>query len=341
MAEKNRLAISAIQILWLVGSAVQADETTDTQSSAANVKQVIAHRGASAERPECTMAAIRRAIKVGATAVELDVRTSLDGKLFILHDATLDRTSNAKGPANALTLEQLQKLDAGSWFDPAYHKERIPSLIDAVRTCQGKIDVLLDLKQQGDEYNRRVVRVIREYGDPSRTIVGVRSVAQAKRFRELLPDARQLALIPSPEAIEEFAAAGTDMIRLWPRWLKDSNDPVRRVSAAGKELHLNGTTGDMAETLALLLHSPNSLSPDPPGQLRKTLKRLAAEIKSNLMQSTPQSSVRCIPFSNCGLRRTRSSGEFLQIPRHCARPVRCPIRHRENQSIADVLFRPQ
>ena len=70
---------------------------------AGDVKQIIAHRGASLERPECTLAAVRRAIDVGATAVEVDVRTSADGQLFILHDATLDRTTNGKGAANQLT----------------------------------------------------------------------------------------------------------------------------------------------------------------------------------------------------------------------------------------------
>ena len=207
--------------------------------------------------------------------MEVDVRSSRDGRLFILHDTTLDRTTNAKGPANALTLEQLQRLDAGSWFAPTYHRQRIPSLIEAVAACQRKIDVLLDLKEQGDDYDRKVVRVIRQHGTPSQTIVGVRSVAQAKRFRSLLPEAKQLALIPSLDAIERFADAGADAIRLWPRWLKEGDDPVRRVAATGKRLHLNGTDGDLDETLALLVHSPHSLSSDHPGKLRATLKKIA------------------------------------------------------------------
>ena len=57
----------------------------------------MAHRGASTERPECTLAALRRAIEAGATAVEVDVRISADGMLFLLHDATLDRTTNGQG----------------------------------------------------------------------------------------------------------------------------------------------------------------------------------------------------------------------------------------------------
>jgi glycerophosphoryl diester phosphodiesterase len=263
----------------LIAGTVSAQDQSPTddpqiRKAAANVSQIIAHRGASTERPECTASAIRRAIEVGATAVEVDVRTSHDGELFILHDATLDRTTNGKGPASALTLAELQQLDAGSWFDAKFKNERIPSLIESARACKGTIDLLLDLKEQGDEYDRKVAGIIRKYGDPSRTIVGVRTVAQAERFRKLLPKARQLALIPSVESVEDFARAGVDVIRLWPRWLEDGDGPVKRVRATGKGLHLNGTKGELDETRQLLIHRPDSLSSDDPLKLKATLKNL-------------------------------------------------------------------
>lgn len=251
--------IAAQDLMPVVDAAVR--------QAAANVSQIIAHRGASTERPECTLSAIRRAIKVGATAVEVDVRTSRDGRVFILHDATLNRTTNGTGPASALTLAELQRLDAGSWFDAKFKNERIPSLIESARECRGKIDLLLDLKEQGDEYDRKVVGIIRKYGDPTRTIVGVRTVAQAERFRKLLPKSRQLALIPSVESVENFAKAGVDVIRLWPRWLEDEDGPVERVRATGKGLHLNGTKGERDETLRLLVYKPDSLSSDDPRRL--------------------------------------------------------------------------
>ncbi len=143
----RRVSVVATVCLSLIR--IDVASAADVLAAAKHVSQIIAHRGASAERPECTLAAIRRAIDVGATAVEVDVRTSRDGRLFILHDSTLDRTTSGSGPASALTLEELQKLDAGSWFDAAYHGERIPSLLQAARQCKGKIDLLLDLKAQG------------------------------------------------------------------------------------------------------------------------------------------------------------------------------------------------
>jgi glycerophosphoryl diester phosphodiesterase len=258
--------------------AAAAEKEVDVAAAASRVSWIVAHRGASLERPECTLAAIHRSIEVGATAVEIDVRTSRDGELFLLHDATLDRTTNGSGNASALSLAELQKLDAGSWFDEIYEGERIPSLKEAAAACKGKIDLLLDLKEQGEDYDRKVAGIVREHGDPSQTIVGVRSVAQAERFREWLPEAKQLALIPQVGDIEAFAKAGVDVIRLWPKWLEESDQPVERVRDTGKRLHLNGTTGSLDETLTLLRHRPDSLLSDDPGRLRTSLD-LAQRIK--------------------------------------------------------------
>ena len=242
---------------------------------ATRVKQIVAHRGASRERPECTLAAVRRAIETGATAVEMDVRTSKDGVLFLLHDATLDRTTDGTGPANALTIAELQKLDAGSWFDKVYGNEQIPTLRQALEACRGRIDVLLDLKEQGADYAKAVVKEINVHGDPARTVVGVRSVEQAHLFRQLLPESRQLGLIPNRASIEAFAQAGVETIRLWPEWLTTDKNLVHRVRRAGAKLHLNGTLGTYDEIERLLPFRPDSMSSDDPWQLICTLGAMA------------------------------------------------------------------
>ena len=170
----NRLVCGAVT-LALILSGISFSCAADVVTAARHVKQIIAHRGASSERPECTLAAIHRAIEVGATAVEMDVRTSKDGVLFLLHDTTLDRTTGGTGPAAVLTIDQLKELDAGSWFDPAYKNERIPTLREALTACRSKIDVVLDLKEQGAAYAHQVADEVRRFGEAPRTIVGVRS----------------------------------------------------------------------------------------------------------------------------------------------------------------------
>lgn len=89
---------------------------------------VWAHRGASAIAPENTLAAFRAAEAAGAPGLELDVQLSQDGVPVVLHDRTLNRTSNGRGPVDKLPLAELKTLDAGSWFDLAFAGEKIPTL---------------------------------------------------------------------------------------------------------------------------------------------------------------------------------------------------------------------
>ena len=239
----------------------------------ASVRQIIAHRGSSADRPECTIASVRRAIEAGATATEVDVRTTKDRRLVILHDATVDRTTDGTGLIGEKTLDEVKQLDAGGWFDPKYKDERVPVLGEVFAVCNDKIDILLDLKEQGEEFAHAVAFLVKTKGQPRRTIVGVRSIEQAMLFRELLPESRQLGLIRSPDDVEAYAQAGVETIRLWPKWLTDES-LVGRVRDAGATLHLNGTTGAVDEVGELLKHQPYSLSSDDPARLVKTLRLL-------------------------------------------------------------------
>ena len=89
---------------------------------------VVAHRGASGHAPENTLAAFRRAVELGARFIETDLQLSRDSHFVAIHDETLDRTTSGHGPVHALKLAELRKLDAGSWFDPRFAGERIPTL---------------------------------------------------------------------------------------------------------------------------------------------------------------------------------------------------------------------
>ena len=145
--------------------------------------------------------------------------------------------------------------------------------------------MLLDLKEQGAAYDQQVVGEVKRFGDPKKTIVGVRSVAQARRFRKLLPKSRQLGLIPDPKSIEAFVEAGVETIRLWPRWIKADPKLVERVHRLKVGLHVNGSKGTRAEVEAALSHRPTSLSSDDPGRLVKTLKAISQNKKPMLRRS--------------------------------------------------------
>lgn len=118
----------------------------------------IAHRGASADAPENTLAAVRRAVELGADVVELDVQRSKDGALVVVHDTTLARTTNVRQvfPGRApwrvadFTHEELQRLDAGSWKSRDHAGERVPTLAEALDViCVSSASLQLELKAPG------------------------------------------------------------------------------------------------------------------------------------------------------------------------------------------------
>lgn len=107
---------------------------------------VVAHRGASIEAPENTLAAFQRAISRGAAAIELDVKLSLDNIPVVIHDDTLERTTSGHGRVNEFGASALAELDAGSWFSPGFSEERIPTLEAALQVIAGRAGLVLELK---------------------------------------------------------------------------------------------------------------------------------------------------------------------------------------------------
>jgi glycerophosphoryl diester phosphodiesterase len=107
----------------------------------------IAHRGASGYAPENTRAAFELAIEMGADAIETDVRLTADGAIVLIHDDTVDRTTDGHGSVADHTLAELRALDAGSWFDPAFAGERIMTLDELIDGILPRIPALIEVKE--------------------------------------------------------------------------------------------------------------------------------------------------------------------------------------------------
>jgi len=101
--------------------------------------QIMGHRGAAAYEPENTLRSIRRALAMGVAAVEIDVQLTKDGELAVIHDETVDRTTNGRGAVRGFTLAELKGLDAGEG-------EAIPSLAEVVAEVAGKAHLIIELK---------------------------------------------------------------------------------------------------------------------------------------------------------------------------------------------------
>jgi glycerophosphoryl diester phosphodiesterase len=131
---------------------------------------VIAHRGASADAPENTPAAFRRAVELGADWFECDVTRTKDGRLVMIHDDTVDRTTDGRGRVADLTFDEVRRLDAGSWKGAAFAGERIPTLEETLELAGGRSGAYVEIKAfDGDEtLATDVLRRIgnRHLGDP-------------------------------------------------------------------------------------------------------------------------------------------------------------------------------
>lgn len=132
---------------------------------------VIAHRGDSAVAPENTLSAFRSAVTTKATYVELDARSSADGTLYVLHDATLDRTTDAKAVLKREKIKireipdaTIEKLDAGQWFDAKFAGEPLPTLAEALDVIQASSLTLLEHKDGSAEDYLRLLRQKRLVG---------------------------------------------------------------------------------------------------------------------------------------------------------------------------------
>ncbi len=109
---------------------------------------IIAHRGLSARAPENTVPAFRRAVEVGADLIELDVTWTADRALVVIHDDTLDRTTNGSGPVLARAWSEVAALDAGAWFDERFTGTRVPTLREALAAIGDGTPVNVEVKAE-------------------------------------------------------------------------------------------------------------------------------------------------------------------------------------------------
>lgn len=124
----------------------------------------IAHRGASSYAPENTFAAFDLAIQMGVNHIELDVHSTRDRHIVVIHDETVDRTTNGAGPVTSHTLAALKALDAGSWFDRKFSEERIPTFSEVLQRYKGRVHIHTEIKGHSAHLSHRTADLVRRHG---------------------------------------------------------------------------------------------------------------------------------------------------------------------------------
>jgi len=164
----------------------------------------IAHRGASGKghAPENTLSAFRKAIQIGVDAVECDVHCTKDGHIVIIHDKELKRTTNMDGIITEMTLSDVKKADAGSWFEPRFAGETIPTLKELLELTKGRVITVVEIKQEN--IADKVIKDIENAGSVGEAIIISFHASALKDAQEINPKIPRALLIGGEEPVSEL-----------------------------------------------------------------------------------------------------------------------------------------
>ena len=212
---------------------------------------VVAHRGLLLHAPENTLANFRACLEL-QLGFEFDVERTKDGHLVCIHDDTVDRTTNGSGKISQLTLDEIRKLDAGSWFDAKFAGEKVPTVEEVLELVAGyrQHDVLVAVDLKAENVAQSVVRLAEKYGVLDRLLFIGRTISDPQvraEIRAASDQAHAAAVTNNPEEFAgALAAPNADWIYF--RYLPP-NEQVEAVHRANKRAFIAGATvaGDLPE----------------------------------------------------------------------------------------------
>jgi glycerophosphoryl diester phosphodiesterase len=204
---------------------------------------IIGHRGLLREAPENTLANFAACIDLGL-GFELDARRTKDGVLVVLHDETVDRTTNGAGKVADLILADVQKLDAGAWFDPAFTGQRVPTLeatFQLVREHKSKVLIAVDLKIEDANYEGDIVALGKKHGVLGQLVFIGRAIDEPAVRKKLRTADKDVNVCALAQTAKDLPAAITDSDSNWvyTRFIPTIEE-VQTIRKAGKKLFLSG-----------------------------------------------------------------------------------------------------
>jgi glycerophosphoryl diester phosphodiesterase len=204
---------------------------------------VFAHRGASAYAPENTLAAFELAVKQGAPAIEFDVKLTSDRQVVILHDQTLNRTTNGSGSVTKQPLAALRELDAGSWLSADFRGEKIPTLEEVFETMGKKVLMNIELTNYATPFDGlagEVAVLVQKHGLQECVIFSSFFPTNLVLVRRLLPSVPRGQLIPRGNSgwWQRIAASFMLLDAEHPFITDVTADLVKRAHAKGRRVHV-------------------------------------------------------------------------------------------------------
>lgn len=223
----------------------------------------VGHRGAAGLEPENTLRGFRRAIELGVDFVECDVHLTRDGRLAVIHDETVDRTTDGHGSVSGFTWDELRRLDAGM-------RERIPALEEVLETVRGHVGVLVELKGAGVE--EAALKTAQALGMADAVFFTSFHLDRIERIRRLSPSQATGAIFgdPPPDACARAAAAGARSLGINHRFLT----PILVQEARDRRLPLRAWNPDTEPEIEQMVDlGVDGIGSNRPDRLLAVLRR--------------------------------------------------------------------
>ncbi len=235
--------------------------------------EITGHRGASGLAPENTLAALRKAVECGADYCEIDVQETADGVVILMHDDTVNRTTNLTGNVWDMTYMELQTADAGSWFSPEYTGEPIPTLEQVIQTIRGKIKLNIELKvtEHRQKLVEKIVAIVRKnhfLTDCVITSFDKKAIQQVKLLDQFLRTGYTIDTSPD---VNDYQGP-IDLISI--NWKAVTPDIVERAHQLKKEVHV-WTVNDESTMRRMIQWKVDNIMTNYPNVLRTVRNGMA------------------------------------------------------------------
>ncbi len=241
---------------------------------APNRAEVIGHRGAAALRPENTMASVLKAIEDGADWVEIDVQETADDVVIVAHDSDFMKLAGVNLKVWDATMEDVAKIDIGSWFGPEYADQRTPTLREVLEAAKGRSKVIIELKYYGHDIDleNRVAALVEELGMQDDIATMSLKYPAVQKMKAIRPDWRTGVLAAT--AVGDLSGLEGDFVAVNAATV--SPGLIRSVQDAGKDIYV-WTVNDPLQMSAMASMGVDGLITDRPAMAREVL-RVRAEM---------------------------------------------------------------
>lgn len=242
--------------------------------------RITAHRGSSSGAPENTMAALEKAVEEMADRAEIDVQETADGVIVLCHDTSLKRVAGINKKVSDLTLEQIKKLDVGSWFSSEYQGEQIPTLEEVMEYAKGKIDLNIEIKNLGNSSGlpEKVIELVEKHEMQEQCVITSTNRFYLKRVKTVNPEIRTGYIISAAYG-NFYSDEFIDLISIRSSFVTERM--IESAHEAGKAVHA-WTVNGKVEMERLKQLGVDDMITDRPVLAREIL--YGEEAKANLLE---------------------------------------------------------